>query len=110
MAKTAKKIAKKPARSSRSGSKAEASDQGFASARDALAELMESQLVTEVIAAGAAAGLAAMTQHALSKKEGGAKTALQEGAKAAAAAAGARLAEEIEEIVKSAREASGEPE
>lgn len=75
---------------------------------EALAALLESPLVTEVIAAGAAAGLGAMTQHALSKKEGGAKTALKEGAKAAAAAMGTRLATEIDEILKSVKDARRE--
>lgn len=77
-------------------------------AAEALAAFLESPLVTDVIAAGATAGLGAMTQHALSKKEGGAKRALKEGAKAAAAAMGTRLVTEIDEILKSLKEARRE--
>jgi hypothetical protein len=78
------------------------------SASDALSGLLESPLAAEVIAAGAAAALATLTQQAISKKaQGGTKDALKLAAKAAAAAMGARLATEIDEIVR-ARKAGSE--
>lgn len=83
-------------------------DKGFKSPSDALTALLESPLVAEIIAAGAAAGLAAMTQHALSKRDGGAKKALKQGAKAAATAMGTRIASEIDEILKTAKSSSSE--
>jgi hypothetical protein len=88
------------------GSRARKSDTGFKSPGDALTALLESPLVAEIIAAGAAAGLAAMTQHALSRREGGARTALKQGVKAAATAMGTRLASELDEILKSAKSSS----
>ena len=75
-AKTAKIAPRKPAVQSKARSK----DKGFDNAADALAALLESPFVTELIAAGAAAGLAAMTHSALSKKQGGAKAARKAGA------------------------------
>lgn len=75
------------------------------SAAEALAGLLETPLVAEVIAAGAAAALSTLTQHALSKKaDGGTAAALKQAAKAAAGAMGTRLAAEFDEIVKSAKE------
>lgn len=108
-AKSAKKPAKprKPAKaapSKRQPRMPKAAEPSFNTAGEALAALLESPLATEVLAAGAAAGLAAMTQHALAKREGGAKTALKEGAKAAATAMGTRLATEIDGILKSAKD------
>lgn len=79
------------------------------SAADALSGLLESPLVAEVIAAGAAAALATLTQQALSKKsQGGTKEALKLAAKAAASAMGTRLAMEIKDVVDSGKRASGE--
>lgn len=81
---------------------------GGKSAADALVGLLESPLVAEIIAAGAAAALAAMTQQALSKRGGGTKTALKEAAKAAANAMGARLTLEFDEIIKTGKKAGSE--
>jgi hypothetical protein len=79
------------------------------SASDALTGLLESPLVAEVIAAGAAAALATLTQQAISKKaEGGTSKALKMAAKAATSAMGARLASEIDEIVAGVKKSSGE--
>lgn len=73
-------------------------------AADALVGLLESPLVAEVIAAGAAAALATITQQALTKRSAGStKSALKEAAKAAAAAMGTRLATEFDEIMKTAK-------
>lgn len=69
-------------------------------AKEALVGLLETPLVAEVLAAGAAAALATMTQQALLKKgEGGTAGALKAAAKAAAAAMGTRLSIEFEEII-----------
>jgi len=74
------------------------------SAADALVGLLESPVVADVLAAGAAAALAAFTQHSLSRrKEGGSKRALKNAAKAAAAAMGTRISEEFEEIMDAAK-------
>lgn len=88
------------------GSKARATrPQSGKSAADALAALIESPLVADVLAAGAAAALAVIAQRGLSRRsEGGSKAALKGAAKAAAAAMGARIAEEIDEIMQSAKE------
>jgi len=78
-------------------------------AAEALTGLLESPLVADIIAAGAAAALASFTQHSLSKRrEGGSKAALKNAAKAAAAAISARVKAEFEEIAKSAKEARRE--
>ena len=74
-------------------------------AADALIGLLESPLVADILAAGAAAALAAIAQRGLSRREtGSSRAALKNAAKAAAAAMGARIAEEIEEIMKSSKE------
>ncbi|MFP5329152.1 MAG: hypothetical protein ACLGHC_03310 [Alphaproteobacteria bacterium] len=74
-------------------------------AADALASLLESPIVADVLAAGAAAALAVIAQRGLSRRgEGGSKAALKGAAKAAATAMGTRIAEEIDEIMKSAKE------
>lgn len=120
MAKKAKAPAKKaakPQRASKSRSKAarpkpnteskrkQAPQDEEAGARGALVGLLETPLVAEVIAAGAAAALSTLTQQALSKRaEGGTATSLKLAAKAAAAAMGARLATEFDEIVKTVQE------
>jgi hypothetical protein len=127
----ARKPTKSPARRGRSGTSSKSSASGKArsrsgsgtksrskagkrkpepmSASDALTGILESPLVAEVIAAGAAAALATLTQQAISKKaEGGTSKALKMAAKAATAAMGARLAAEIDEIVAGAKDSSGE--
>lgn len=78
-------------------------------AADALIGLLESPLVADVLAAGAAAALAAFTASRVSRRrEGGSKQALKNAAKAAAAAMGERLSEEFDEIMKSAKAARSE--
>lgn len=79
------------------------------SAADAIAGILESPLVAEIIAAGAAAALAALTQQAISRRgEGGAKRALKEAAKAAGVAMGTRITAEFGEIMESAKRARAE--
>ena len=74
------------------------------SAADALIGLLESPLVADILAAGAAAALAAFTaSRASRRREGGSKQALKNAAKAAATAMRARLSEEIDDILESAK-------
>ena len=95
----------KSAKRSAPGPKAESGK----SAADAVIGLLESPVVADVLAAGAAAALAAFTQHSLSRrKEGGSKRALKNAAKAAAAAMGTRISEEFEEIMESAKRSRAE--
>jgi hypothetical protein len=72
-------------------------------AKEAIVGILESQLVAEVIAAGAAAALSTITHQALSKKSGGTAKTLKEAAKAAGVAMGARLSLEADEIMKVAK-------
>jgi len=91
---------RKPVRTAKPRKRAKLKPEADRSARDAIAGILESPLVAEVIAAGAAAALATLTQQALSRKaEGGTKNALKDAAKAAAAAMGTLLASELDEIV-----------
>lgn len=95
----------KPRPSSASGRK-QAPRNETAGAREALVGLLETPLVAEVIAAGAAAALATLTQQALSRRaEGGTAKSLKLAAKAAATAMGTRLATEFDEIVRVSKEA-----
>lgn len=74
------------------------------SAADALVGLIESPLVADVLAAGAAAALASFTHHQLSRRrESGTKQALKDAASAAATAMAARLSEEVEEILEASK-------
>jgi hypothetical protein len=74
------------------------------SAGEALVGLLESPLVADILAAGAAAALASFTHHSLSRrKEGGSAKALKDAAKAAGTAMSARLTEEFDEIIEAAK-------
>jgi len=98
---------KRPAKSSErrgAGRGQRSKAQSPMSASDALVGLLESPLVADILAAGAAAALASFTQHRLTRRaEGNSKQALKGAAKAAAAAMGARLSEELDEILESAK-------
>jgi hypothetical protein len=98
------KPAKRPARP-----RAAKSGQSI-SAADALVDLLESPLVADILAAGAAAALATMTAHGFSRRREGTSTsqALKRAGKAAAAAMGARISEELDEILASAKQAKRE--
>lgn len=79
------------------------------SASDALVGLLESPLVADVLAAGAAAALASFTHHRLTRRrDSNSKVALKDAAKAAATAMGARLSEELDEILESSKAKRGE--
>ena len=81
------------------------------SAADMLLKLLESPLVADLLAVGATAALAALAEHRYSARSGegkGAKRALKGAVKAAAAAMGRRIANEFDEIKKSAKAKRGE--
>lgn len=80
------------------------------SASEALVGLLESPLVADILAAGAAAALGAIAQRGFSRRDKAASTkaALKGAAKAAAAAMAARIADEVDEIMRSSREATRE--
>ena len=91
--------AKKPAKRTTSRNKEPLS------AADALTGFLESPLVADVLAAGAAAALASFTHHRLSKRsDGGSKQALKNAAKAAGTAMTARLSAEWDEILEAAKQ------
>ena len=108
----AKKVTRKPAASAKkkpapkrnSKPKTSAPPESTMSASDALVGLLESPLVADVLAAGAAAALASFTHHRLTRRrESNSRIALKDAAKAAAAAMGARLSEEFDEILESSK-------
>lgn len=89
--------------SGKAGNRGSAGRKSSQSAADAIAGLLESPLVADVLAAGAAAAMASFTHHSLSRKaQGGSKQALKDAAKAAAAAMGARISTEFDEVMKNA--------
>ncbi len=100
----AKAAARKPARKASAPRRA-SSD---ATAVDALLKLLESPLVADLLAVGATAALAAITESRHSRRTGAdAKSSktVKAAAKAAAAAIGRRLSSEFDEI----RKASNKP-
>ena len=109
--KPASQAKKKPATAKRSASPKRSlpprrQKESAMSASDALAGLLESPLVADVLAAGAAAALASFTHHRLTRRrDSNAKVALKDAAKAAAVAMGARLSEEFDEILESSKKA-----
>jgi hypothetical protein len=82
---------------------------------DALIKLLQSPLVIDLLAVGATAALAAITEHRSSRAQGamdtrGSKKTLKAAGKAAATAVGRRLANEFDEIrtaSKKARDSKG---
>ena len=72
---------------------------------DAVIKLLQSPLVIDLLAVGATAALAAITENRTGRGDGGAKSGkvMKAAGKAAAAAVGRRLASEFEEIRKASR-------
>lgn len=71
------------------------------SAADALVKLIESPLVSELLAIGASAALASLAAGRFGRGDGqGTRRALKTAAKSAATAMGTRLATEVDEIRK----------
>ena len=95
----------------RSGGSSSGSGSGSSSSSDpvdALIKLLQSPLVIDLLAVGATAALAAITEHRSSRAQGAvgnSKKALKEAGKAAASAVGRRLATELDEIRNVSRRA-----
>lgn len=107
----AKGTAKAPAKRVRVGRKkpsaqTEARPRSAPNPVDLVSELLESPLVADTLAAGAAAALAVFLQRGLSRREeeASSKQALKRAGKAAAAAMGQKLADEFDAILKKAKE------
>ena len=100
---TGKKLVKS---SNNSGGRSKSSSK--ADPVDALIKLLQSPLVIDLLAVGATAALAAITETRTSRVEGAVssnKKTLKAAGKAAAAAVGRRLATEIDEIREVSRKA-----
>lgn len=99
-----KKVAKKSGGSrSKSGSSRAGSNSRSSQSDpvDALIKLLQSPLVIDLLAVGATAALAAITEHRSSRAQGAvgnSKKALKAAGKAAATAVGRKLANEFDEI------------
>ena len=109
-----KKVAKKSAGSRSKGGNSRASGSQSQSSQsdpvDALIKLLQSPLVIDLLAVGATAALAAITEHRSSRAQGamdtrGSKKALKAAGKAAAAAVGRRIANEFDEIRTASKKA-----
>jgi hypothetical protein len=108
-----KKVATKAKSSSGGGSRSRAqSESGRSDVVDELIKLLQSPLVIDLLAVGATAALAAITETRSSRAQGamdsrGSKKVLKAAGKAAAAAVGRRIATEFDEI-KAASKRAGE--
>lgn len=82
------------------------------SATDAFLKLLQSPIVADLLAVAAMAALTALAEHGFSNRGAGDKRragrAMKEAGKAAAAAVGRRLANEVDEIRKAAKTKRGE--
>jgi hypothetical protein len=78
---------------------------------DSLSKLLEHPLVAELISVGAIAAVAAIADHNVKTRTGegrkGSKQALKAAGTAAAAAIGKRLMNEVDEIKKASKKATG---
>ena len=109
---TGKKVQTRKARSSGGGSKrgGARSSSSQSDPVDALIKLLQSPLVIDLLAVGATAALAAITEHRSSRAQGAmgnSKKALKAAGKAAAAAVGRRLQTEFDEIRSAAKKTAG---
>ena len=97
--KAKKKVAKAVKAVAKEAAKKKAGKKSSSNAADALWKLADHPLVSEIIAIGATAAVAAIAQQGLTKsKKGGSTKAVKEAGKAAAAAIGARLISEFAEV------------
>ena len=107
--------AKSSSRSGGSGensSRERSSESGFDPV-DAFIKLLQSPLVVDLLAVGATAALAAITEHRSSRSQGAIhnpKRAVKDAGKAAAAAIGRRLKTEFEEVRTASKRAGTERE
>ena len=95
-------------RASSGGSRSGSGSSSSSDPVDALIKLLQSPLVIDLLAVGATAALAAITEHRSSRAQGAvgnSKKALKEAGKAAASAVGRRLATELDEIRNVSRRA-----
>ena len=106
-----KKASKPPAlveRKTRDRGESRSSDAGMG---DAFIKLLQSPLAAELVAVAATAALAALAEHGFTSSGGSrgkrAGKAVKEASKAAAAAVGRRLGNEIDEIRKAAEASKG---
>ena len=107
------KVAKKSSGSRSKGGSSRASGSSRSSKSDpvdAVIKLLQSPLVIDLLAVGATAALAAITEHRSSRAQGamdtrGSKKALKAAGKAAATAVGRRLANEFDEIRTASKKA-----
>lgn len=103
-----RKAARKPvAKAQRASSTSSASSSAGETAVDALLKLLESPLVADLLAVGATAALSAVAESRFSRRDDGHKSSrtVKNAGKAAAAAMGRRLNEEIEAIREAAAKA-----
>ncbi len=106
-----KKVAKKSG-SSEGGRRSKSSSRSSSSQHDpvdALIKLLQSPLVIDLLAVGATAALAAITETRSSRAQGAVgnnKKTIKAAGKAAASAVGRRLATELDEIRAASRKAS----
>ena len=104
---SSKKIASKSGGSRSKGSRTRSSQSDPV---DSLIKLLQSPLVIDLLAVGATAALAAITEHRSSRAQGamdtrGSKKALKAAGKAAATAVGRRIANEFDEIRSASKKA-----
>ena len=109
---TGRKVQARKATGSGGGSKRSSSRSSSSQSDpvDALIKLLQSPLVIDLLAVGATAALAAITEHRSGRAQGAmgnSKKALKAAGKAAASAVGRRLATEFDEI-RSASKKAGE--
>jgi hypothetical protein len=101
-----------PARVSSGGSRSQSrSEENQTDLVDALIKLLQSPLVIDLLAVGATAALAAITETRSSRAQGvvgNSKKTLKAAGKAAAAAVGRRIATEFDEIREASRRAGGD--
>lgn len=104
----AKKAPAKGRKSSSSRSASGGSSEGLGAA-DAIAKLLQSPLVADLVAVAATAALAALAEEGFNRGGDGKRTskAVKAAGRAAAAAVGRRLTTEIEEIRKAAKDVRG---
>src|SRR5689334_6462418 len=104
----AKGASRAVARTSSTGSRS--GDNGGFNASDAFVKLLQSPLVAELVAVAATAALAALAEHGFTSSDASrrkrAGKAVKEAGKAAAAAVGRRLSNELDEIKKAAKGAA----
>lgn len=100
----AKRVTSKPVARTSSGDSRSEKQENF-DAGEAFVKLLQSPLVAELVAVAATAALASLAEHGIASGGGGSRgkragKAVKEAGKAAAAAVGRRLGNEIDEIRK----------